>query len=239
MNADVIAIDSAHARRITDQIKAGVEAVWHLIEQAYTSRAWAVLGYTSWDDYCTREFGTSRLRLPREERTEVVASLRDSGLSNRAIASATGYSEPTIRRELAGASNDAPADPKPITGIDGKTYTPPAPKPAPSSGFITADDLDALNSPEPDEDELTEQIIEEHAARPAPTPPKPRQRPLPQQMQDIAWDLRTATERLANLATDERFTKNRQQASELARGHLLYVQETVAAVLAQLDQQPR
>jgi len=52
-----------------------------LVKQAYTERAWDALGYASWDEYCTREFGTSRLRLPREERAEVVASLRESGLS--------------------------------------------------------------------------------------------------------------------------------------------------------------
>ena len=66
----------ADARAITDQIKTGVEAVWQLITRAYTERAWTALGYSSWDQYCIREFGTSRLRLPREERPEMVASLR-------------------------------------------------------------------------------------------------------------------------------------------------------------------
>ncbi|MFW0790428.1 hypothetical protein [Gordonia sp. CPCC 205333] len=76
-------LNATDARALTDKTKVGVEAGWHLIEQAYTERAWAALGYTSWDDYCTREFGTSRLRLPRGERSEVVASLRVSGLSDR------------------------------------------------------------------------------------------------------------------------------------------------------------
>lgn len=112
------------ARRLTDQIKVAVEGVWHLIEQAYTTRAWAALGHTSWDDYCTREFGTSRLRLPREDRQEVVASLRQSGLSLRAISSATDLSTDTIRRDLAGVRNRTPELDAPVTGIDGKTYTP-------------------------------------------------------------------------------------------------------------------
>ena len=74
-----IALDASTARALTDRIKVGVEAVWELITQAYVQRAWDALGYSSWDDYCTREFGTSRLRLRREERAEVVASLRDQG----------------------------------------------------------------------------------------------------------------------------------------------------------------
>ena len=53
------------ARALTDQIKTGVEAVWQLVTQAYTERAWAALGYQSWDDYLTAEFGRSRLQLPR------------------------------------------------------------------------------------------------------------------------------------------------------------------------------
>jgi hypothetical protein len=76
-------LTAEQARFITDHIKTGVERVWELITEAYTGRAWVVLGCESWDEYCTREFGTSRLRLPREERAEVVASLRESGLSNR------------------------------------------------------------------------------------------------------------------------------------------------------------
>jgi transposase-like protein len=52
------------------------------------------------------------LRLPREERAEVVASLRESGLSIRAIESATGHSKDTIRKDL--YQIGTPADPEPL-----------------------------------------------------------------------------------------------------------------------------
>lgn len=126
------------ARTLTDQIKVAVEVAWHLVVKAYETRAWLALGYSSWDDYCTREFRNARLRLPREDRQEVVGSLRDAGLSIRAIAAATGDSVGTIHAELAGVQNrtsaglaeneavlaalDEPVAPRPITGIDGKTY---------------------------------------------------------------------------------------------------------------------
>jgi hypothetical protein len=121
MSTELVTMEPAEARQLTDTIKGAVAFTWELITRAYTQRAWDALGYTSWDEYCEKEFGTARLRLPREERTEMVCSLRESGLSNRAIASATGLSEPTVRRDLAGASNDAPDG---ITGLDGKTYQP-------------------------------------------------------------------------------------------------------------------
>src|SRR5436190_22662885 len=79
----------AQARRVTEQIKLDLINVWRMIADAYKGRIWIPLGYSNWDEYCTTEFGTSRLRLPREERTEIVSSLRESGLSIRAIASAT------------------------------------------------------------------------------------------------------------------------------------------------------
>jgi hypothetical protein len=121
------------ARDLTDQIKAGIEATWQLVVRAYTDGTWRALGHDSWDAYCKSEFGGCKLRLPREERSEVVVSLKDAGLSNRAIASATGISEPTVRRELARASNDAPdEEPRPVIGTDGKTYRQePRPKPEP------------------------------------------------------------------------------------------------------------
>jgi hypothetical protein len=127
------------AREITERIKVGVEAVWHLIVQAYQGGAHRALGYSSWDDYCTREFGTSRIRLPREERQEVVASLRESGLSTRAISVVAGVDDRTVRRDIdaieAGAANAAPdrrgteVEPRfkesmKVKGTDGKSYEP-------------------------------------------------------------------------------------------------------------------
>lgn len=128
-----LVISAQDARSLTDKIKAGTAALWELIKEAYASRAWASLGYASWDDYCTQEFGTSRIRLPREERQEVVASMREIGMSPAAIGQATGISRRTVNRELSQWANAHPdEDIPPVTGTDGKTYTPrPQPKPEP------------------------------------------------------------------------------------------------------------
>jgi phage N-6-adenine-methyltransferase len=133
--ATVTTCTREEALTITDRIKVGVDGVWDLIKEAYEIRAWAALDYSSWDDYCASEFGATRLRLPREERQEVVASLRESGLSTRAIAAATGVGQTTVRRVLGSGEpngspdngdDDEPEDdePAPVTGIDGKRYKP-------------------------------------------------------------------------------------------------------------------
>src|SRR5699024_9649141 len=88
------------------------EGVYQLIETAYLGRVWVSLGYATWDDYVRREFGNLSLRPPLEERQEVVQSLRESGLSTRAIGSATQLSPRTVRRALddSGGANAPPDD---------------------------------------------------------------------------------------------------------------------------------
>ncbi|TXS13392.1 hypothetical protein EAO71_35755, partial [Streptomyces sp. ms191] len=125
---EIVLPTQEQARTLTDRIKIAVEGTWLLIQEAYTTRAWAALGYGTWDAYCNAEFGTARLRLPRKERQEVVASLRDSGLSTRAIASATGMDQKTVRNDLAASGEDFSS---PVLGADGKTYTAPRPEPEP------------------------------------------------------------------------------------------------------------
>lgn len=146
---------AVEARAITDRIKATISDAWDLIEQAYATRVWDALGYDSWDHYCLTEFGTTRLRLPRDERREVIVSMREIGMSTRAIASATGLSHMTVARDLAGVTDVTPATPpmkketvtapaatetapeppptarSKVTGTDGKTYAATAPSAKP------------------------------------------------------------------------------------------------------------
>lgn len=140
-------LSEQEARELTEKIADGLGEVWSLIKRAYLGRAWVPMGFGSWDEYVDKTFGATRIRLPREERQEVVASLRDSGLSIRAIATATGSSVGTVSSDLnAGVQNRTPDEdgprepdiaplpdepaPPPITGIDGKSYQPSRPAPS-------------------------------------------------------------------------------------------------------------
>jgi hypothetical protein len=129
----------AEARDITGRIRASLDVAWDLLVRAYLEGAWRALGYTSWDAYTDTELGETRLRIPREQRRELVASMSDAGMSARAIGAALGVTEPTVRRDRAGASNDAPEPPR-ITGVDGRSYPAPIPKPPTPSpavaGFV-------------------------------------------------------------------------------------------------------
>lgn len=96
-------MSEAAAREVTDLIQRTGSILWGQIVRAFQGRAWVALGYLSWDEYCDAEFDGARIKLPREERTMVVGSLADAGMSTRAIAAATGLGHGTVARTLAEA----------------------------------------------------------------------------------------------------------------------------------------
>lgn len=213
---DVALPTEQEARALTDRIKVAVEGTWLLIQEAYISRTWAALGYATWDAYCAAEFGTARLRLPREERQEVVASLRESGMSLRAISSATGISPATAMRDSR-VSDETPAV---ILGTDGATYAAARPAPEPTS------DEDLLNGHEwtppgdPEFDELLDasSLGAPHVrAASEPIPPQvqeqisraAKRRPLTEALSEAGRDYVRAADRLDRLTQDDRFAKNR------------------------------
>lgn len=121
------------ARHLTDQLRQSLTISWELLTEAYTGRVWLSLGYESWNDYTTAELGEVRLRLPRDERQQVVASLTEAGMSTRAIGAALGVHHDTVSDDRRRVGNPTPADepidaevvedPRPVLGTDGKTYT--------------------------------------------------------------------------------------------------------------------
>lgn len=142
------------ARDLTDRIRRQLEFTWDLVIQAYEGGAWVALGYKSWNDYCVKEFGSQHIAIPREDRNEIVGSLRDAGLSLRAISSATGISKDTVARSLTSRSTVANAtvedsddsssesEPVKIKGVNQKTYSSQPPKPKPKSNDSVEPPLD-------------------------------------------------------------------------------------------------
>lgn len=251
MNAALeLAVDAGAARALTDRIKTGVEAVWELIKQAYEQRAWDALGYACWDDYCTREFGTSRLRLPREERPEVVASLRESGLSLRAIASGTGLSVNTIRKELDQVyQTDTPPDPAgdradAIAEELIEQQLPPLPE-----NYM--DVPGAVTDSTPGQTDRVSEAIAKAKAQASPeTGPPPtigrdgksysqtaspsRRRPLPESFGDAVSDLTRILTRIDGIVSDDRFEKNADQMAHRV-SDLVRARDALQRVISKFD----
>lgn len=126
------------ARALTAQIRTSVEELLPLIRTAYQRRADLALGYASWEAYCDGEL--VGLRLAVADRREAVAGLRGDGMSQRAIASALGVGQSTVRDDLAQLSGSTQL-PDRITGTDGREH--PATRPTPTPGPVDSTTLPA------------------------------------------------------------------------------------------------
>ncbi|MGW4121373.1 hypothetical protein [Nocardia sp. NPDC004711] len=200
------------ARELTDNIRARVEQVWELVRHAYTGRVWTVLGYDSWDTYCAAEFDGAQLRIPREDRAEVVASLRDIGMSTRAIAAATGLSQPTVSREL--SSSDSNESPDSVVGLDGRTYQP---KPIEREPITDSDN----------------EIGPAENGEPAVAPR--RRRPITDSFDTARGELLTKTNTLVRLTGDDRFDRHAGQLSHRFLADLLRARDALNQVIDRLS----
>jgi hypothetical protein len=212
-------LSELEARELTREIAQTLALAWDKVVEAYQRRVWEPLGYESWDSYCRAELGSSRLRLPSEEREEAVRSLRSAGLSTRAIAAATGTSKDTVHRTASapdGALADANQQPTPaVTGLNGKSY---------AGSRAAATDV---------EEPIDAEIVDDEEPPPAASTAK--RRPLAEAAKDAGWEIRRAAERVVRIVGDDRLPTNKQQVSSALRNHLLFVAEAVTAALGELS----
>lgn len=110
-------LDVARARRLTAQLREQLAGALELLHQVHDGRAWAVLGYDTWDAYCDAELPElARLRLPIAERRDAVTTLRGRGMSVRAIAKPLGLSVGTVHADLKAAGDQLAT----VTSLDGR-----------------------------------------------------------------------------------------------------------------------
>lgn len=121
----------AEAIELTGRIRQTGERFAALITSAWRGRVWVALGYESWAEWLDTEL--PGMALPQDERKQVVAELRAEGMSTRAIGAAVGVDQKTVVNDLRREENSSPdaavTTPSNVIGLDGKTYTRPAPVP--------------------------------------------------------------------------------------------------------------
>lgn len=198
-------LTAEEARSLTDRIRQTLTISHDLITTAYKGRAWVALGYQSWDAYCAGEFAEARMiRLDREQRREIVAEMRQAGMSQTAIASGLGVSPSTIALDSTAIRHNHPDVeelPERVIGLDGRSR--PATRPA-------------------------------DATRPASPTPGVKRRPLIDVATDATYDLVKVAERLERITADDRFPTNAEQIAAKNRGDLLRAAEALARVLDRL-----
>ncbi|MET8314837.1 hypothetical protein ABZU78_12020 [Rhodococcus erythropolis] len=200
VDAEVVdLLDEAAAKKLDTRIRLTAGTVREnfaklqdYVHEAKAGEIHRALGFKSWTAYLSDALGAQPLMVDREQRRELVEYLSSEGMSTRAIASATGSSRETVRRQVAGDPNVSPENREsPTTGLDGKTYSPkprPVAEPAADDRFISSDELDELNAP--------------------PSAPSKR-RPLTDSYSETVLAITKHVERLARLTADDRFDIHR------------------------------
>ncbi|MFD5814368.1 hypothetical protein [Streptomyces sp. NPDC127038] len=200
MTEIVQAPDTEEARARADRIRSGMRvlAEWQTdVIAAYAARDWETLGYETWDAYLDGEYGEHRVRLPREQRREIVAGMSAAGMSTRAIGAAIGVHHDTVNRDVQSSVGFPTDEPRTVLSLDGRERPATRPASAAEENFWV----------EPGADEVVDAEIVDEPTRPE--PPKPKRRPLPEAFTEAGRDLSRAAERLDRLTQDDRFTKNR------------------------------
>lgn len=136
------ALATQNARARSSRIRMGIHSYLETlgdIAAAYAERDWIALDYEDWQSYVDGEFGAERLRLPPAHRQKAVEELRLAGMSQRAIATATGLDRETVAKDLREAQVAGFQPPATVQGADGKSYpSTREPEPAPLVAAVTA-----------------------------------------------------------------------------------------------------
>lgn len=213
-------ISADEARRLTERIRLtamtvrdGIEKLQGLVETAKNGNAHLALGYPSWTAYLADTLGAEPLRLPRDQRQELVGYLAGEGMSTRAIGAVVGASHPTVINDLRSTGQDLPVDrPATVTSLDGRER--PATRPTPPANV----------------DSRTGEIDAEQAGK-----PQPRRRPLIDAFGDVVADLDRSCGRLERLAEDERLPRNADQVAAKYRSDLIRARDVLDDVIGRLN----
>lgn len=237
------------AERLTERIRHAAtsfveekEKLTRFIGEAQEGRAWEALGFRSWTEYVAQVFSdTPLMRLPRDERRELVAELSEAGMSTRAIAPVVGVQQPAVVKDLARSREVIPAE-SPATERRTATFQS-------GGGF-----LDPGAKIEPDTETVvdlnTGDVLSERSitgmdgktyrapTRPANDPTNPagadtpkRRRAITDQAAEIGWEVRKEADKLLKLLEDDRFTRNKEEVTAHLRGHLEHMMTACNAVL--------
>lgn len=221
-------VQEAHAR--ADRIRVSMTDFSATVLEAYHAGDHRTLGYKSWDDYCATEYGGT-IAIPRGQRGDIVFTLRDGGMSTRAISAVTGVSHQTVGRELAGGPSGPavpaePPDPGPLTVL------------GTAVDALLEDDLGKFNeimgtlpAPSPvvgiDGKKYPLSLVRH-------TPRSPRRSPLADDFRDAIHKMEKLAQRLERLTDDDRFTRYRKDGGDYDYNRLKTVAEILNTVTGRM-----
>lgn len=128
-------LTEAQARESVATAKRGLEAAADEIVRQISGRAWLALDYADWDEMREAEYDGAAVIVPRAGRPEIVARLREEGLSQQQVAETLGVDQKTVsndERKIPNVAPSAPAAPPVRTDSLGRRQPTSKPRPAPA-----------------------------------------------------------------------------------------------------------
>lgn len=242
MTALTVAMTEHEARRVTERIRAiavtvkdQLEKLQTLLNEARDGEAWRILGYASWTAYLADVMGEQPLRLPRDERQQIVGYLAGEGMSSRAIAPIVGATDRTVRNDMSGGK-DFPPDHTPAVDyvtdqadLDAAPELPDEGAPTPhDSGDAEPSEDEGLSVPSPSSRSVTGLDGKQYTR---PEPQAPRRRPITDSFTDKRVELAKAVESLHRLTQDDRFPQNAEKVATANRSDLLRASDLLHQVI--------
>ena len=123
MNREDAAKLDGRIRRMAKESKRHLDTLATLVDQAKAGRIHEALEYPSWTAYLADALSELCSGQGIETRRELVAYLYDIGMSERAIAAATGASKTTVHRDLESAESQVVHNGPPDAGDEPETVT--------------------------------------------------------------------------------------------------------------------
>ena len=239
VSVDAARVSVEEARRITERLRTKVlhireqmDGLGELIARAKTGQVWQVLGYKSWTAYVAEVMGEQPMRLPREQRRELVSYLAGEGMSTRAIAPVIGTDQSTVVRDVqatdANASVEQPQSGSAEIAAPEELYSS-APAPIRPATVVSLDGrIRPASQPAPAVDRQTGEIT--------PTAPSvPRRKPW-RDLADVALlKLDAAIAAVEAAVSDDRFTTHKNEAVKFRHG-LAQTKDALADALQQFKE---
>lgn len=101
-------LTESEARESVATAKRGLEAAADEIVRQIGGRAWVALGYADWDQMREAEYRGAAVIVPRAGRPEIVARLREEGLSQKQIGETLGVDQKTVSNDVRNIPNVTP-----------------------------------------------------------------------------------------------------------------------------------
>ena len=212
VSVDAARVSVEEARRITERLRTKVlhireqmDGLGELIARAKAGQVWQVLGYKSWTAYVSEVMGEQPMRLPREQRRELVTYLAGEGMSTRAIAPVVGTDQSTVVRDA--QARDANASPAHVEASADRSM--PHAEPTVQVAARSVIGLDGHTYP----------AVDRQTGEITPTAPSvPRRKPW-RDLADVALlKLDAAIAAVEAAVNDDRFTTHKNEAVKFRHG---------------------